>query len=211
MKKKMKKKFNKEFLGVGAANPPTPSPTTPAGRAGPGPGGGGARSGLTWGSPLQADPGPTRAPLAPAGGGSGRRRPARGSAPRPRGSGDRGSPPCGQRPRPGGATSGRPRGAGARDLVAAIPCEASPAPFLDRAAKFWGQCSLYCPPCPKIRKNHRGSITFFLQLQIQNVFFFLKGITLAHLPLKSQHFVHVFDAMRAYPNSPKTHLRTLVL
>jgi hypothetical protein len=34
---------------------------------------------------------------------------------------------------------------------------------------------------------------------------------LAHLPLKSQNFIHVFEAVRAYPNSPKTHLRTLVL
>jgi hypothetical protein len=34
---------------------------------------------------------------------------------------------------------------------------------------------------------------------------------LAHLLLKFQNFIHVFDAVRNYPNSPKTHLRTLVL
>jgi hypothetical protein len=34
---------------------------------------------------------------------------------------------------------------------------------------------------------------------------------LAYLPLKFQNFIHGFDAMRAYPNSPKTHVRTLVL
>jgi hypothetical protein len=177
-----------------------PTPHTLAQRArqaGPGPGG--ARSSLTRASPRRPNLGPTYA----------RRRGV--SAPRPRGSGNRGSPPCGQRPRPGGATEGRPGRARARNLVAPPPlCQASPAPSLCRAAKFWGQCSLHCPPCPKIRKNRQGSITFFLQLQIQIYLFFLKIITLAHLPLKSQHFVHVFDAMRAYPNSPKTHLRTLI-
>jgi hypothetical protein len=175
-----------------------PTPHALAQRAGAGrvwPGGGG-RSGMTWGQPP-------------------RRRGIR--APRSRGSGDRGSPPCRQRPRLGGGrplvARGGEGGGGPGPAIWWLPplCQASPAPSLGRAAKFWGQCSLHCPPCPKIRKNHRGSITFFLQLQIQNIFFSLKGITLAHLPLKSQHFVHVFDAVRAYPNSPKTHLRTLVL
>jgi hypothetical protein len=64
---------------------------------------------------------------------------------------------------------------------------------------------------PRDKKNHRGSITFFLQLQIQKFLFSLKSTTLAHLPLKFQNFIHVFDAVRAYLNSPKTHLQTLVL
>jgi hypothetical protein len=175
----------------GAANPPRPH-----GRGRPGLArGGGGQVGPDPGQPPHR---PTRAPpgprLRPQAGGQGA------AAPRPCGSGDRGgdlrSPEGGKGPRFGGYPP---------------LSEASPAPSLGRAAKFWGQCSLHCPPCPKIRKNHRGSITFFLQLQIQNYFFSLKGITLAHLPLKSQHFVHAFDAMRAYPNSPKTHLRTLVL
>jgi hypothetical protein len=33
---------------------------------------------------------------------------------------------------------------------------------------------------------------------------------LAHLPLKFQNFIHFFDAVRAYPNFPKTHFGTLV-
>jgi hypothetical protein len=87
----------------------------------------------------------------------------------------------------------------------------SPAPSLDRATKFWGLYSFHSPPYPKIRKNHRGSITFFLQLQIEIYLFFLKSITLAYLPLNFQNFIHVFDVVRAYPNSPKTQLQTLVL
>jgi hypothetical protein len=63
---------------------------------------------------------------------------------------------------------------------------------------------------PKDKKNHRGSITFFPQLQIEKKNS-LKGITLAHLPLKFQNFIHVFDTVRAYLNSPKIHLWTLVL
>jgi hypothetical protein len=42
-------------------------------------------------------------------------------------------------------------------------------------------------------------------------FFSLKGITLFHLPLIFQKLIHVFDAMRAYPNSQKTHFGSLVL
>jgi hypothetical protein len=41
--------------------------------------------------------------------------------------------------------------------------------------------------------------------------FSLQGITLAHLPLKWHNFIHIFDTVRAYPNSPKTHYGTLVL
>jgi hypothetical protein len=142
----------------GAANPPRPHPLPWQG----GPGlarGGGARSGLTRGSPPQADPGPTRAPPTPAGGESARRGPA--------GRATGGRRPASSAPDRGG----RPpiaRGGQGPAIWWLLPlCQASPAPSLGRAAKFWGQCSLHCPPCPKIRKNHRGSITFFLQLQFK--------------------------------------------
>jgi hypothetical protein len=67
-----------------------------------------------------------------------------------------------------------------------------------------------CPNRPKIQKNIWVNITFFLQLQIE-FFFPLEGTTFFYLPLKFQKFIHVFDAVRAYPNSPKTHFGTLVL
>jgi hypothetical protein len=51
-------------------------------------------------------------------------------------------------------------------------------------------------------KNHWGSINFFLQPQIQLLFFSLKGPTLAHLLLKFQNFIHNFDAMRELPKNP---------
>jgi hypothetical protein len=68
-----------------------------------------------------------------------------------------------------------------------------------------------CPNCPKIKKNNQGSITFFLQLQIEFLFFSLEGTTFFYLPSKFQKFIHVFDTVRAYPNSPKTHFGTLAL
>jgi hypothetical protein len=110
---------------VGGGQPPTPSRQ---GRAGPGPGGG-ARSGLTRASPPTSRPEPHPGPACA------RRRGVR--APRARLG--RAPPPCPRQHaaaprvgRPGvaalraapsteGTTSGRLRGAGARDLVAAPP------------------------------------------------------------------------------------------
>jgi hypothetical protein len=66
-----------------------------------------------------------------------------------------------------------------------------------------------CPSSPKFLKNNWGSITFFLQFQIE--FFSLKGTTLFYLPLKFQKLAHDFEALRAYMNSQKTHFGILVV
>jgi hypothetical protein len=52
---------------------------------------------------------------------------------------------------------------------------------------------------------------FFLQLQSEIYLFSLKGTTLFHLIQKFQKLIHVFNNIRAYPNSQKTHFITLVL
>jgi hypothetical protein len=67
-----------------------------------------------------------------------------------------------------------------------------------------------CPNCPKIKKNNRDSITFFLQLQIEFLLFALESTTFFYLSSKFQKFIHAFDIVRAYLNSPKTHFGTLV-
>jgi hypothetical protein len=64
-------------------------------------------------------------------------------------------------------------------------------------------------PSQRLKKTIGAAYLFFYNSKLN--FFPLKGITLAHLPLKFQNFIHVFDAVRAYLNSPKTHLQTLVL
>jgi hypothetical protein len=179
----------------GAANPPRPRLKGSAGRTWPGPRGG-ARSGQTRANPPQADPRPRQRWVACRG---------------PRRLGDRGSPPCEQPPDQGSDLRSPGGGKGPRFGGCPPLCQASPAPSLGKATKFWGQCSLYCLPCPKIKKKPSGQHNFFSTTPNSIYLFSLKGITLAHLPLKSQHFVHVFDAVRAFPNSPKTHLRTLVL
>jgi hypothetical protein len=111
----------------GAANPPRPRPKD---RDGPGLArAGGARSGLTRASPPVGRLGPHPPPYA-------RRRGVK--APQPHGSSDRGSPPCGQRPRPRGATSSRPGGAGARDLVVAPPLSGQPCPIFGQGRQILG-------------------------------------------------------------------------
>jgi hypothetical protein len=139
---------------VGGGQPPTPSPK---GQGGPGLAwGGGAMSGLTRASPPQADPGPRLRPQAVGQHAAGpvqvaRRHPARSSALRPRGSGDRGSPPYGQPPDWGGQGP----------AIWWLPplCQASPTPSLGRAAKFWDQCSLHYItfPTERLKKTIRAA------------------------------------------------------
>jgi hypothetical protein len=155
---------------VEAANPPHPRPLPQQG--GPGLARGGGQVRADPGQPPVGQPGPRLCPQAgdqcaagPPGSrsatlpaaarrGPGGHRPA-GSAPDQ--GGDRRSPGGGRGPRFGGCT-----------------------PFVRPAlSHLWagppnfGASVVYTAPIyPKIRKNHRGSITFFLQLEIQNYFFF---------------------------------------
>jgi hypothetical protein len=64
-------------------------------------------------------------------------------------------------------------------------------------------------PVQKSEKTIGTAQFFFYNSKL--IFFSLKGITLAHLLLKFQNFIHFFDVVRAYLNSPKTHFGTLVL
>jgi hypothetical protein len=57
-----------------------------------------------------------------------------------------------------------------------------------------------CPHRPTIEKNHQGSLTIFLQLQIE--FFFPPRYDIILLSSNILEVLHVFDALRTYSNSP---------
>jgi hypothetical protein len=82
-------------------------------------------------------------------------------------------------------------------------------------AGAWTQSSTYCRPLPlpKVQKNPSRQHKFFSTTPNSILFYFisLNGITLFYFPLKFQKLSHVFEVLRAYPNSQKTHCGTLVL
>jgi hypothetical protein len=95
------------------------------------------------------------------------------------------------------------------------PCpflrQASPALFLGRASKICLQYKFSNQHCLEIKKHNRGNKTFFFQLQIEFIYYSLKGSTLFHLIQKIQKIINIFDDVRVYLNFQKTHFGTLVL
>jgi hypothetical protein len=62
------------------------------------------------------------------------------------------------------------------------------------------------------KKTIRAASFFFLQLQIQFlILLFSQSTTFFYLPPKILKLIYVFEALRAYSNSQKTHFGTLVL
>jgi hypothetical protein len=68
-----------------------------------------------------------------------------------------------------------------------------------------------CPNCQEIKENNWDSITFFHNSKLIPLPSLLIGTTLFHLTQKFQKIINVFDDIRAYMNSQKTHFKTLVL
>jgi hypothetical protein len=105
-----------------------------------------------------------------------------------------------------GRKEGRKRGP--RDSTLPFLFKGQPCPIFGQGRQIFALVYITQPTLPRDKKKPSGQHNFF---STTSNFFSHKGITLAHLPLKFQNFILVFDAVRAHPNSQKTHSGTLVL